>query len=420
MSTPNYTNNAEDKTPQEGGYSLVTLAIIIIFGIFATTLPQPQSLGKLPLQHLLKTELHVSREQMAGFFFLCGLAWYFKPFAGILTDAFPLFKTRRRHYLLVSSVLACVSWIALAFVPHTYNALLLGCIIVNVFMVIASTVTGGFLVEAGQRLGATGRLSALRQVITSVCGLINGPLAGLLASGAFAVAAGVNAAIVVSVFPIAWIFLREKPQAVANADAFHNAGAQLKTIFRSRNLWFAILFIGLFYFSPGFTTPLYYRQTDELKFSQQFIGNLGVFSSGAGLLGAALYGVLIRKLSIRTMIMIGVVTGAAGTLLYLFYTGATNAMMIETQNGFFFTLAEVALLDLAARATPKGCEALGYSLILSMRNIALFGADIVGSHLSDNKWPFADLVYLNAGTTAVVLILLPFLPRALMQSRDKA
>jgi hypothetical protein len=114
------------------------------------------------------------------------------------------------------------------------------------------------------------------------------------------------------------------------------------------------------------------------------------------------------------------VTAAVGTLFYLFYSTWTRAIFIESQNGFFFTLAELALLDLAARATPQGCEGLGYSLMLSIRNVALFGADIVGSHLADHKWPFASLVYLNACTTAIVLLLLPFLPAALMHSKDKA
>jgi hypothetical protein len=75
---------------------------------------------------------------------------------------------------------------------------------------------------------------------------------------------------------------------------------------------------------------------------------------------------------------------------------------------------------LAARATPKGCEGLGYSLILSIRNIALFGADVVGSYLADHKWPFIHLVFLNAGTTAIVLILIPLLPAVLMHSKDAA
>jgi hypothetical protein len=72
--------------------SLIPLGLIIVFGIFASTMPQPQALGKLPLQFLLKNEVNVTREQMAAFFFWCGLAWYLKPFAGILTDAFPFFR----------------------------------------------------------------------------------------------------------------------------------------------------------------------------------------------------------------------------------------------------------------------------------------------------------------------------------------
>ena len=63
------------------------LGLIIVFGIFASTMPQPQALGKLPLQFLLKNEVHVTREQMAAFFFWCGLAWYLKPFAGILLNS---------------------------------------------------------------------------------------------------------------------------------------------------------------------------------------------------------------------------------------------------------------------------------------------------------------------------------------------
>ncbi len=397
---------------------LYILGAIIVFGVFATTLPQPQVLGKLPLQHLLKDEIHVTREQMAKFFFWCGLAWYFKPFAGILTDAFPIFGTRRRSYLLISSVLACLSWVVVGFLPHTYSALLLGCIVVNAFMVMGSTVIGGVLVEAGQREGATGRLTALRIFVQNGCTLVNGPLSGLLATGAFAVAAGVNAAFVVSIFPVAFILFREQRTRGTNLEAFTRARDQLKTIVRSGRLWAALFFMALFYFSPGFATPLYYMQTDTLKFSQQSIGNLGIFSGAMGLAAAALYGYVSRKLPLRILIFFGVATAAAGTLFYLFYTGWTRAMFIEAQNGFFFTLAELALLDLAARSTPRGCEGLGYGLMLSVRNAALFGADIVGSSLADQKWPFSNLVYLNAGTTALVLIFLPFLPRALVGGKD--
>jgi predicted MFS family arabinose efflux permease len=401
--------------------NLLPLGLIIVFGIFASTLPQPQVLGRLPLQFLLKNEVGVTREQMAAFFFWCALAWYLKPFAGILTDAFPFFGTRRRHYLLFSSVLSALSWIGIGFLPHKYGALLCGALTVNLFMVMASTVTGAFLVEAGQRMVATGRLTALRMFVTNFCGLIQGPLSGLLATAGFMWATGANALFALTIFPIAYIFLKEQRVAQQGSSAIlQNAGQQLKTIIRSKNLWMALLFIALYYFSPGFSTPLFYKQTDELHFSKQAIGNLGVFSGAFAILAAILYGLLIKHVHIRILLFIAIATAAAGTLFYLFYSTWTRALLIESQSGFFGGLAEIAILDLAARATPKGCEGLGYSLMLSIRNVAASGADVVGSYLADHNWQFAHLVYLSAGTTAIVLILLPLLPAALMRSKDTA
>jgi MFS family permease len=401
--------------------NLLPLRLIIVFGIFASTLPQPLVLGRLPLQFLLKNDVHVTREQMSAFFFWCTLAWYLKPFAGILTDAFPIFGTRRRHYLLFSSVLTALSWIGMGFLPPKYGTLLCGAMAVNLFMVMVSTVTGAFLVEAGQRVSATGRLTALRMFVSNFCGLIQGPLGGLLATAGFMWATGANAVFALTIFPIAYIFLKEQPATQQRSNVvLKNARQQLKTIIRSKDLWMALLFITLFYFSPGFSTPLFYKQTDELHFSKQAIGNLGVFSGGFAILAAILYSQLIKRVHIRFLLFIGVATAAAGTLIYLFYSTWTRALLIESQNGFFFGLAELAILDLAARATPKGCEGLGYSLMLSLSNVASSGADVVGSYLADHHWQFADLVYLNAGTTAIVLILLPVLPATLMQSKDTA
>ena len=108
------------------------------------------------------------------------------------------------------------------------------------------------------------RLTALRLSVDNFCGLVVGPLGGLLATVGFIWTTGANSACVLSIFPIAYIFLREQPAARGRAsDVFNNAGQQLMTILRSRNLWMTLLFIALFYFSPGFSTLLFYRQTDE-------------------------------------------------------------------------------------------------------------------------------------------------------------
>src|SRR5271165_3227216 len=74
------------------------------------------------------------------------------------------------------------------------------------------------------------------------------------------------------------------------------ATARPETVIPNRDLLALslIIFIGLFYFSPGFSTPLFYIQTDSLHFSKQGIGNLGVFSGGFSILAAVLYSQLIN------------------------------------------------------------------------------------------------------------------------------
>jgi MFS family permease len=403
-----------------GSAGFGVFAVVLVVGILASTLPQPQALGKLPLQNILKNHLHVKPSAMASFFFYCGIFWYIKPLAGILTDAFPLFGTRRRYYILISSVLAAAAWVTLGFLPHTYGWLLLGAVLVNLFMVMISTVVGAFLVEFGQSHGQVGRASAVRQVTYNACSILQGPLGGLFATLPLMLAAGVNAAIVASIFPVAWLFMREKRQARADSNALVNARKQLGTIGRSGTFWMALVFIGLFYFAPGFSTLQYYRQNDLLHMSQATIGWLLAVYGVGGVIAAASYGYLAKRLALRSSLFLGIATSAAGTLLYLFYNNLPLACGIDFQMGLFFGFAEVALIDLAARATPVGSEGLGYSLILSVRNVSLFGADKLGAYASDT-WHihWNTMVLINAATTAIVLIMLPFMPRGIMSGRDK-
>src|SRR5262249_47667545 len=123
---------------------------------------------------------------------------------------------------------------------------------------------------------------------------------------------------------------------------------------------------------------------------------------------------------LRRLIYIAIILNATLTLTYLFYSSPTRAIFIDGQNGFVFTLAELAMMDLATRATPKGNEAMGFALMMSVRNLALIGiSDVLGSWLVD-RWHFTfhNLVWLNAGTTALVIFAVPFLPTRLVDTTD--
>ena len=178
--------------------------------MLATTLAQTQVLARLPLQNLLKNELHADRTANAAFFFWAGLAWYLKPFAGILTDAFPLFGSRRKSYILLNATLATLSWLVLIVTPHEYRDLLFVVMVINTFMMVTSTVVGGYMVETAQANSGSGRLTALRQFVQQACWVVNGPMAGYLASIAFGWTAAACGGVMFLLVPMTLLFMREQ------------------------------------------------------------------------------------------------------------------------------------------------------------------------------------------------------------------
>ena len=146
--------------------------------LFLTLCDYREGIANLALRYLLKDELHLTAAQLAAFFAITKLAWYCKPFAGLLTDNVRLFGTRRKGYLVTFSLAAAVLWFALAFVPSSYTAMLWLVVAINFALMIAHTTLGGILVEAGQSLKATGRISAVRSGSESFGWLVTGLVAG--------------------------------------------------------------------------------------------------------------------------------------------------------------------------------------------------------------------------------------------------
>jgi len=222
------------------------------------------------------------------------------------------------------------------------------------------------------------------------------------------------------VFAVGYLFLKEKPQSGVNLAVLHNAKQQILAILRSKTLWWALVFAGLFYFAPGFQTTLYYVQKDHLHVDDGFVGVLNAMQGAGNVAGAIAYAFLARRINIKWLLAFGIALSAVCALFYLFYANPpAQPMTIEFMYGFSFALAEVCILDMIARSTPRGSEALGFALVVSVTNLTQQGADFLGSKLWDNHWTFSNMVFLNAGTSLVVLVLLPFLQWRLMRMRDR-
>ena len=400
--------------------SLRALIGVISAGIFVTGFGWPGILGRLPFSLLLKNQLHLPAQKVATFWAIATFAWYIKPLVGFVCDAYPLFGTRRRGYLLTGTLLAALFWLTFALVPRGYGSFVLVMTALNLAMVAVSTVVGGLQVEVAQRYGATGRLASLRTALEGVMDLLAGPVGGFLAVCAFGWTAAAGAGVMLSFLPVVVWFYREPRGALSNVDVWATARSHLKTILRSRAMWATTGLLFLVYLAPGFQTPMLYYQQDVLKFDPRFIGFLQLLGGAGGIIGAAAYGYICRRLSLRVSLIAGIVLNAVCTLFYLRYDSALAAALIDGSAALLGTLASLPLYDLAARAAPDGVESFAFSLMMSIRNIAIFAiSNVVGSYLyGEYHVGFKQLVWVNAGSSAAVLLFVPLLPRALLAARE--
>lgn len=409
--------------PGAGKYrrELIYSFLVVFLGITAVTLSQQNAISLVPLKNLLKNELHETKSATAAFFFWLGIAWYFKPFFGIFTDAFPFFGTRRKSYILTGSLLSVASFVGLIFTPHQYTPLLAMCIAVNVFMVITSTAVGGYMTERAQALQASGSFASIFQVAYQMAGVVGGPLGGLLATVAFGWTNLTSAVIMLLPIPAALFFLKERRVQVNSQLLLRDAGGQLTKIFKAKTMWAAAGFSFLFYFAPGIQTALFYRQQDVLHMSTAQQGLMLFLNGGFAVAVAAVYGTYASKRwSLRRLLFWCILAGAIAQMAYSFYNSMTEAYVIESLWGLGWASADMALTDLYMRATPKGSEALGFSLMVSVRNLSLFGADWLGAKAMETYHiQFSTMAIANGVVSLIALPFIFYLPAVLVDRRDR-
>ncbi len=401
----------------ERNTALYRIALLLALGWLGTNVAL--AISEFTLKFYLKDALGLAPAAIAGFFAIGQFTNYIKPVAGVLTDGIPIFGTRRRHYLLLGLGLGGILWLALGLVPRSYGWLLATYTLFYITVVLTSTTLGGRMVEAGIEHNAAGRLTAQRIGMFRLGALIGGPIGGYLAGYPFFISVAISAAIHFALLPLVLRGLPESGIAVRNMRAWESVKHQGRTLVRSRTLLAAALMIFLLAASPGFNTPLLFHQTDNLHFSKQFIGNLLLISSATGLFGAWFYYAFCRKWSLRVLLAGSIVVHVLGTLCYLAYRDVSTAIIVTGIYGITQALTMLPVYDLAARATPRGSEALGYSVMMSMWNLTNALSDWSGSlFFSSFGRNFGSLIWLNAGTTALMLLIVPFLPVALLNRRD--
>lgn len=175
----------------------------------------------------------------------------------------------------------------------------------------------------------------------------------------------------------------------------------------------------LIFLAPGYNSLLSVIQIKQLHFTPHQMGVLTSDGAACAVAGTIAYGLACRRFDLRPFLAVGIILNVVSTLLVFFYNSFHAALIIVTVDSFMGTLAVLPVYDLAARATPRGCEAMGFSLMMAVRNVALFGSNLAGAWAAEKYHvSFHTMLVINAAFTACVLFLVPYIPAALVARRD--
>jgi|GEM_PF-261533 len=388
-----------------------------------------QGLVAQPVNSMLR-EWNLSAGDMAMFTFWLGLPWSIKPLFGLLTDFVPIAGTRRKSYLILTSMIMFVGLYMAAFYPleagDTWTLTLL-LLLPTVGIAFGDVVTDGLMVEKGQPLGITSRLQSIQWTAITVAGLLCGYTGGLLAEYKMQrLGFAICGTLALVTFVLAIVLVDEPRTSKLDGDSLKNALKAIWQTARSPVVVAVGVFLFLLNFNPFSGTVIYLYETEQLGFSEQFVGTLSSLSSATGIVAAVLYGVYAPRLKLKWLIHGSIVTAILMNLTFLVYTGEYTAYLVYALYGFVVMLTTLAQLDLAAKFVPVASAGTAFALLMSLSNFSVSLSTVVGSNFYDKMLAATDregaamfseagafrmLVLIGSAFTAACFFLTVLLPK---------
>ena len=366
-----------------------------------------------PLNFYLK-DIGWTPVQVTTYLAVLNFPWIIKPVFGLVSDFLPLFGYRRKSYLIISSICAvgAYAWIARLSEPGEFVLLL---VLTSYAMATASTLCGALLAENGRSFRLSGTFVG-QQWLWFYIAIMASSFAGgelvqrLSPLSALQAAAGVAAVAPIAVI-LATLFLLSEKKATANRLEMQRTLQSVLTALKSTKLHLVALFLFLYSFAPGFGTPLYYFMTDELKFSQSYIGILGSISSAGWIVGALVHRWFLRKMSSKALLYLSIVFGTLSAASFLLLTNEVTAAIVNFANGAALMIATIATLSLAADYCPRRSEGFAFAGLMSVSNLADIFSNNTGAFLYEHVFnsQLGPLIIVSAATTALAAVLVPLL-----------
>ena len=419
-------NRASDAAPsatnrREAG---VIFTYISVLGVLLTlgtisNVADNSSLAYYPILFFLKNNLKLNAPQTALFTALLALPTYIGFAFGLLRDRWRPLGRGDRGYLILIAPLVAACYLLLAKFAVTYTLLLTLALLTSFLGALLGAAFGGLTAALAQREFMTGRLGALISAVSFTPAILAALAGGWLSENAppsttFLICVGLMLCVTAIGF---WRPSAVFHQTVEAPIMQESVPVAVGRLLKHRPFIPAAILMCLWQIMPGWGTPLVYHLTDTLKLSETQVGVVQscypFFMAASSLLYLALCGRFRLGTLLWVTMVIGVIVAPSALLMRDYY----SAIAVQILVGCVWGAGNAALYDLMLRSYPKGLEGTGAMVMAGIYSGAYMLSDVLGSWLYE-RGGFGTAMFVTTITSCLMLPVLLWVPRAIMQARD--
>ena len=381
----------------------------------------------IPVSFFLKNKLHLEAHEVAVFRLVAAIPLYLSFVFGFMRDTWNPFGMRDRGFMVLFGAVSAGLYVVFAFTPITYATLLVAVMLLTTSFLFVSSAQNGLTSMIGRQHAISGQISAVWNIFLSVptlvAFLIGGHLSDLLEHQSTDQAARVLFLVGAAIMAVVAVYAAWKPRSVFDnvrieqGAAAHPLG-DLKRLARHWPIYPALLIWLLWNFAPGSATPLQYYLQNTLHAEDAQWGQWNAIFSASFIPTFMLFGVLCRKLPLKTLLFWGTVVAIPQLVPLLFMHTVTGALIAAVPIGLMGGVATAAYLDLIIRSSPRGLEGTTLMMSVALNWIAVRFGDVLGTNLYDHYGGFAACVIAITVVYALILPTLLLVPKRLIATAD--
>lgn len=332
-------------------------------------------LASLALYYMFKDDLLLSPSELSAVYIIPSIPYLIRPVLAYITDSKPIFGTRRKHYLILLSLLQSFSFLSLGIFPPSLLCAVTSLFLIQFSLAFCITIAEALVVE---------NISKGNDNLSSFIG--SRALASLLVSyysgSLLETYTKERIFVITSMFPLlitfCSLFLHEDKAVVVYSS---HPAKELIVFLRNPVVFYPALYVFLLVVGPDYFESLFYYITNELGYSSTFMGTLRLVYGLAALIGILAHKYLYGSAGTRKILL-------WSTLIALpFYTspalltsGVNKSLGIPDKalilcGGFLLeAIGELQILPIltyTSKISPKGLEASVFAAIMTVKSVGI-------------------------------------------------